>query len=470
MQTTQLTAAIRRYHDLLTPAMAAETSGQLVDQHTRRNLYFGDRPLSSVLRPRMITLEQYNFLRSSIRAIMPAFSKAHNAAMADPQARAFLMPADWEEELFKIDPGYEWPVPLSRMDTFYLADEGVLSMTEYNAEVPAAPAYNEVLTEMFLGLPVMREFEKEYEVYPIPARHKTMHTLHNCYSQWAKNGGKSGSKPADPSKKPVIGILDWKEVPTYSEFVLFRDYFRSQGYTAVICDPRELSYKRGKLMARDLDTGDEVHINLIYKRVLIHELVERMGVNNLVVRALRDKAVCMVNPFQCKLMHKKASLAMLSDEQFAHLYSRSELKAIKQFIPWTRVVADRKTKFNGKTVDLPKFISQNKDQLVMKPNDDYGGKGVVLGWTVGQEEWDATLQNYLREPAIVQHRVPIPSEPYPSMVDGEMKIFDRMFDTAPYLWGMDYMSSCLSRLSTVALLNVTAGGGSTVPVVVIEKR
>jgi len=106
----------------------------------------------------------------------------------------------------------------------------------------------------------------------------------------------------------------------------------------------------------------------------------------------------------------------------------------------------------------------------MKPNDDYGGKGVVLGWTVGQEEWDATLQNYLREPAIVQHRVPIPSEPYPSMVDGEMKIFDRMFDTAPYLWGMDYMSSCLSRLSTVALLNVTAGGGSTVPVVVIEKR
>lgn len=470
MQTTQLTTAIRRYHDLLTPAMAAETGGHLVDQHTRRNLYFGDRPLSSVLRPRMLTHEQYAFLSQSIRAITPAFNKAHNAAMADPQARAFLMPEDWEEELLKIDPGYEWPVPLSRMDTFYLPDQGVLSMTEYNAEVPAAPAYNEVLTEMFLGLPVMREFEKEYEIYPIPARHKTMHTLRGCYVQWAKNGGKSGSKPADPSQKPVIGILDWKEVPTYSEFVLFRDYFRSQGYTAIICDPRELSYKRGKLMARDLDTGNEVHINLVYKRVLIHELIEKMGVNNAVVRALRDKAACMVNPFQCKLMHKKASLAMLSDEQFAHLYSRNELKAIKQFIPWTRVVADRKTKVNGKTVDLPKFISQNKDQLVMKPNDDYGGKGVVLGWTVDQQAWDAALQAYLREPAIVQRRIPIPSEPYPSMVNGEMKIFDRMYDTAPYVWGMDYMSSCLSRLSTVDLLNVTSGGGSTVPVVVIEKR
>lgn len=462
--------AIAHYHDLLTPAMAAETDAHLVDQQRRRGLFFGDRPLSSVLRPRMLTTDQYRFLRSALWAVLPAFNKAHAAAMADPAIREHLMLADWEESLIQIDPGFDYPVPLSRMDEFYLPDEGVLNMTEYNAEVPAAPAYNEVLTELFLGLPVMREFEKRYEVYPIPGRQKTTHALHECYRQWASRGGKNGSRPADPNVKPVIGILDWKEVPTYSEFVLFRDFFRSQGFEAYIIDPREVSYRRGKLIARDLDGSGDVHINLIYKRVLISELIERGGVNHPVVRAIRDRAVCMVNPFRCKLMHKKASLALLSDERFSHLFTRKELAAVRAYVPWTRRFEERKTRFAGRQIDLVPYVSRHKDDFVLKPNDDYGGKGVVLGWTVDQATWDATVAEYMRSPAIVQHRVPIPSEPYPSMVDGEMRVFDRMFDTAPYVWRMEYMSSCLSRLSTVALLNVTAGGGSTVPVVVIDKR
>jgi hypothetical protein len=45
-----------------------------------------------------------------------------------------------------------------------------------------------------------------------------------------------------------------------------------------------------------------------------------------------------------------------------------------------------------------------------------------------------------------------------------------MMDTNPYIWRGEYVSCCLTRLSTAALLNVTAGGGSTVPTFVIEKR
>ena len=45
-----------------------------------------------------------------------------------------------------------------------------------------------------------------------------------------------------------------------------------------------------------------------------------------------------------------------------------------------------------------------------------------------------------------------------------------MLDTDPYIWYGAYMSGCLTRISTAALLNVTAGGGSTVPTFVIEKR
>ena len=94
----------------------------------------------------------------------------------------------------------------------------------------------------------------------------------------------------------------------------------------------------------------------------------------------------------------------------------------------------------------------------------------MLGWTVNAEEWRQGIARALSEPYIVQQRVPIPSEPYPSLVDGSVHILDRMLDTAPFVVHGEYMEGLLTRLSTAALLNVTAGGGSTVPTFIVEKR
>jgi hypothetical protein len=69
----------------------------------------------------------------------------------------------------------------------------------------------------------------------------------------------------------------------------------------------------------------------------------------------------------------------------------------------------------------------------------------------------------------VQERVTIAYEPYPAFVDGQVVIADRLVDSDPYLFGTT-VHGCLCRLSTVTLLNVTAGGGSTVPVFVIEDQ
>jgi hypothetical protein len=279
-----------------------------------------------------------------------------------------------------------------------------------------------------------------------------LHALLDCYRQW---GGR---------EKPRLAILDWHEVPTYSEFVLFRDYFNAQGYECVIADPRDVTYQNGKLYAG----GFPVHI--IYKRVLISELVGRGGLEHPVIRAVRDRAVCMVNPFVCKVLHKKASLAVLSDEANAHLFTAEERQAIARYIPWTRVVAERHTVCEGQKVDLLPHLARHKDEFVLKPNDEYGGKGIVLGWEADQDQWEAALKAALTEPSIVQERVPLPRFPYASFVDGRVEVYDRMLDTNPYIWYGAYMSGCLTRLSTASLLNVTAGGGSTVPTFVVEKR
>jgi hypothetical protein len=216
--------------------------------------------------------------------------------------------------------------------------------------------------------------------------------------------------------------------------------------------------------------ADGEPIDLIYKRVLISELVERGGPNHPVIRAVQSGAVCMVNPFRCKLLHKKASLAVLSDERNVGLFSDDERQAIDAHIPWTRVVAERKTRHEDRTVDLVPFIVDQRERLVLKPNDAYGGAGIVLGWEVDGARWERAVRVALTEPFVVQERVPIPSEPFPSVVDGRVVFADRILDTAPFAYQGTYVDGCMSRLSTAALVNVTAGGGSQVPTFLVEAR
>jgi hypothetical protein len=445
--------AIETYHELLTDSLGAESQGQLDEQQRRRGLFFGDRPLTTVLRPRFLAPEQYHFLQGRVRLVMRAFNKAYQRAIADPAFRAQFALTDWEEQLVALDPGYANPHPTSRLDAFFVTGRGGLRFMEFNGEVPAAPAYNDVLSELFLGLPIMREFLRTHEVRMLPARHSTMHALIDAYQQWLGR-----------HERPRIAILDWREVPTYSEFVLFEDYFKSQGYECRIVDPREVEYRNGKLVAGDYT------IDLIYKRVLISELVLLGGIDHPVVRAVADRAVCMVNPFRCKILHKKASLAVLSDERNADLFTPEERETIDVHIPWTRRVEDRTTVHNGQPVDLLPYIAKYRENLVLKANDEYGGKGVYLGWETSPEEWEATIQQALSEPFVVQERVELTSEPYPSLVDGKVQVYDRMQDTNPYVFYGDYMDGCLTRISTQALLNVTAGGGSTVPTFLVEQR
>jgi uncharacterized circularly permuted ATP-grasp superfamily protein len=195
-----------------------------------------------------------------------------------------------------------------------------------------------------------------------------------------------------------------------------------------------------------------------------------MGIDNPVLRAVRDRAVCMVNPPSCKVLHKKSSLAVLSDERNAHLFDAEARAAIVAHIPWTRVVEERRTTFEGHEIDLVPWTAEHKDDLVLKPNDEYGGKGIVLGWEVEPDAWQAALRTALETPYIVQRRIALEREDYPSLVDGRVVIAPRMVDTAPYVGHGEFVDGCLTRLSTAALLNVTAGGGSQVPTFVIERR
>ncbi len=449
-----LAEAIERYHGGLDDREVAEASAAMLDELLRREgLFFGDRPLCSVLRPRLLSHGEYRHIGRACALVGSAFDRVRRAAMEDSALRAQFGLTAWEEQVIHADPRFKAASPTSRLDAFFAGGEDGLKFTEYNAETPAGGAYNDALSRVFMALPAMHAFARSHAVFPIPAAPSIVHALLQAYQQWR-----------GVREKPSVVILDWAEVPTRSEFVLFEREFAMHGIDAFIGDPRDATYDHGVLKV----AGKPV--TLIYKRVLIDELVTREGLNSPVVRAVLDGAVCMVNPFRCKLLHKKASLAVVSDERQAHLLSHAEHQAVMAHVPWTRVVEERMTTHGDSSVDLLPFIASHREQLVLKPNDEYGGKGIVLGWTVDDATWAEAIRTALREPYIVQQRVTVPNEPWPAWTDGSLHIGERMLDTAPFMIDGTVMTGVLTRIATDPLLNVTAGGGSNVPTFLVEDR
>ena len=444
---------IDAHHALLTPDIAEASHAHLDRVLRNRGLVFGGRPLCTVLRPRLMRHEEYASLQARIMPLLRAFRRVHDRAMRDPAFRQQFGLTDWEETLLADDPGYSRPTPTSRLDFFAVPGSKSLGLTEYNAETPAGAAYGDTLSDVFLDMPAMREFARTHEVTPLPARHGVTGALLDAWHEF------SGTRA-----RPRIAILDWDDVPTRTEFELYQAHFAAMGLDCVIDDPRNVEYRNGKLIVAGAPA------DLVYKRVLIAELVEQCGLDSALVRAVRERAVCMVDGFHCKILHKKASLAVLSDETNGDMFPLDERLAIAGCIPWTRVVADRTTTWRGAAVDLVRLILDLREWLVLKPNDDYGGKGITLGWTVDNAAWEQAVKAALASPHIVQERVEVPSEAYPSWVDGRLELIDRQFDTAPFVTNGEYMEGLLTRLSTAVLLNVTAGGGSTVPTFLVSER
>lgn len=443
---------ISRYHDLLDDQLAADTYADLSAKQLPLGLYFGDRPLCTVIRPHFYLLEDWQYLKHETETLLGAFSRLHAACIADAKLRAQLDLEPYEEAFFNLDIGSAVPWTTSRLDSFFIQSDRQLRFVEYNAETPAGMGYEDVLSELFMTLEPMKQMQKYYAIQSMPMLGKLLAVLMRGYKDWGGQG------------MPQVGVVDWQHVPTLTEHEISRRFFERHGIRGVLADPRALEYRDGHLWAGDF------RIDMIYKRVLCSELVRQMGMDNPIVRAIKDHAVFMSNSFSAKLLAKKASLALLSDELNEHLFDAQQIAAIHAHIPWTRRISERKTKYDGREVDLLPFITENRERFVLKPNDEYGGKGVVIGWEASSEEWNETLQSALTNSYVVQERVTVIYKDFPAYIDGKLDISPRFVDANPYVFDGHTVHGCLTRLSSVALLNVTAGGGSVVPTYLLKKR
>jgi hypothetical protein len=404
-------------------------------------LVYGERPIGVALRPHLLDETQFHALTQAAQSIASAQEKIAAAALQSPALMKQLGLTDTEIKLALVDPGFSHASITTRLDSFVHRDE--IKFVEYNAENPSSLSDQEGLNRLLFKLSAMTTLAERYRLLQFSAVERLLETLLATYREWS--GG---------SDAPNIAILDWENLPTSNEFVLLRDHFAARGVRTIICSPDDLDYRDRKLRCGDFK------IDLVYKRILIHEFLSRFDEKHPLIRAYVNRDVCLVNPFRCKIMHKKASFEMLTDEEHQQWFTQSENEAIRRCVPWTRRVSERRTTRNGRSIDLPRFIRKNRSLLVLKPNDDYGGHGVYIGPRLDERAWDNAITGALSGDYIVQDAIDLQPEHFPVFNETNWSLQPMFVDTNPFLF-RGTVCGAMVRLSDSPIVNVTSGGGET---------
>jgi hypothetical protein len=450
----QLSEAIARYHRILESDHYKDLSWahQLQERMKAHGLVVAGKPVSPVLRPHFITRRQYTGLVKAVEAFSKAIERIENMAIGSPAllSRMELLPA--EKMLAAVDPGYPFLGVTSLIDTHL--NNGSLRFARYIPDTPIGVAYGEALSDLFYEAPPMKEFRKRYRLEKLPGTKFLLQAILKAYREW---GGKN--------KKPNIAILELRQpfqTTESGESALIAACLRNEGHAVEIVSPDQLEYRNNGLRRGDFT------IDLIFRRIKVQEFLVRFDLSHALLRAYREGAVCVVNSFRSELAQKKALFDLLTDEQITADFPAAERKAIKDFVPWTRMVSETKTRYRNKTVDLPEFILRNRNKLVLQPNDDGGDQQSFRGSEVDEAGWEKALRMAMRNPYVVQEAMEPVVDVFPLLQYGHLEMQKMRVDVHPHSY-LGKVQGCSSWLTAVGPAGFSMVSG-VAPTFILEQK
>jgi uncharacterized circularly permuted ATP-grasp superfamily protein len=407
------------------------------------NCTFKGAAMPTLLKPNFISQRQTTLLKDCVERMGRALTKFIALYLSENQVREIMGFSEKEHELFCIEPGYSNPLVVSRLDAFLNGYS--IKFLEFNCDSPAGIAYSDIQERGFRELFRMYPFLKKYCIEYMDRQQILLSSLLDCYAEFRTNHKQL-------PEKPVVAIVDWANVSTYSEFELHQKYFREKGIETIIATPQEFSIRNGKALAG----GQEVH--LVYKRVITRELVKHWEEVGNFIEAIRDGLVCCCNSFRSFVVGNKKVLSVITDQRFNSIFTETEKQLIKETIPWTRILSDSKVIYQGREVDLKSFVPEFKDLLVLKPSNKYGGKDVYIGQETSQSIWEKIMNEHMADSMwVVQEFVDIPTGHYPE-ISKTVSFKKKYVNINPFALNGKYCGT-ITRVSNSQVINVSAGGG-----------
>jgi hypothetical protein len=448
---TQLNEAVSRYHRIIESESYQDLGWLQVLQERLReqHLTSGNHRAAPVLRPHFITQRQYANLVKAAECLHSALNRVETLALASPplMQRMQMLPA--ERMLAAVDPGYSHLTVTSLLDT--QIHNGTLQFVGYNADTPIGVIYGEALNNAYYDLPPVKEFRKRFPLAKMEGSKPLLDGVLRAYKDF---GGK---------KRPNIAILEMKQgLRGSDDFAALTQLFRRRGFEAEIVSPETLEYRNGVLRSGNFS------IDLVYRRIKVSEFLVRFDLNHPLVRAYKERAVCVVNSFRSEMAQKKAIFHLLTDDEVTANFPASERKAIRDFLPWTRVVAATNTTYRDEVVDLLQFIQSRRDKLVLKPNDENGDRQTFVGREMDDSAWERALKTAIRDSYVVQEaNDPIVAE-FPVHRYGSVELREMVIDVYPHTF-LGKVSGCSTWVRPAGSAGYSTLAGMA-PTFILESR
>ena len=157
----------------------------------------------------------------------------------------------------------------------------------------------------------------------------------------------------------------------------------------------------------------------------------------------------------------KSSFEIFTNPEFAGLFTAGERAVFRKYLPWTRVIKERKTPgIDGRGIDLVPYVLKNQERLIIKPSRAYGGKGVMIGRLTEKSKWADYAAKASRPPGryVAQEAVDIREETFP-VFSGDAKIrFEKFYSVSGFVVTPGAIA-VLGRFSKDMVVNVARKGG-----------
>ena len=439
---TLLDEAVARCHRLLESSLFQDAAWAqiIVDEMTARNLAPGGRPVCPVLRPHMVTRRQYDNMSKAAEYLYSAIDRIRQMALASPaiMSRMEMLPA--EKMLASIDPGYPFMAVTSLLDT--QLHNGSFRFVECSADGPPGVVYADVLSDIFYDNPLIQELRKRFKLSRSGGRKGLLDALLTAYQVAGKR------------KFPCIAIVEARPPSKNSpspESLLLAEYFRQEGYPTEVVTPEQLEYRNGQLVRGDFG------IEVVYRRISAQEFLVRFDLMHPLVRAYREGAICMVNSFRTEMVQKKAIFSLLSDETITSGFPLAERKAIREHVPWTRLMRPGKTVYQDQQIDLVDYLVQHRQKFVLKPNNPSSDLQSYTGSEIESSAWERALRTALRTPYVVQEKVELVQAPFPVLQEGSIDIRQMRVEVHPHIY-LGKVQGCSSEISDATTSFSTLSG------------
>ncbi len=384
-------AAALRDHLARDPAAAAADVRAFHDGIRASGLRYAGEPLEAAFSPLVFDPTELAELARIDESALALLERTTDRFLDDPEMQAEYGIAPEHLALVRADPGYRLAIPCGRLDSHH--DGRTLRFLEANTDGTSGMSNVERVTDLFLERAARAPDLAAFGLAPFALGRGVLDALLASYGEWRARAA------ATRAERPrTLAIVDWGEVETRTEFQDLKAFFEASGQPTAVCDPRELRYD-GRTLALERD-GRACPIDLVYRRVVTTEYRARLREVEALTRAYLDGRVCVVGSFRSDVAFDKRALVLLTDSRFADRLSPEERAIAAHFAAtWTLRPGD---------AALIERALREREAFVLKPADQYAGRGVRLGALTEPAAWRRALVEAADGRHVLQERIPAP--------------------------------------------------------------